>query len=77
VLERPRRLDTLTVRVETAPGTWAEAAEGRGAELGERVKDTIGLTIRVEVVAPGTLERSQGKARRVDDRRPSRLSAGG
>jgi phenylacetate-CoA ligase len=69
VLERPRRLDTLTVRVETAPGTWAEAAEGRGAELGERVKDTIGLTIRVEVVAPGTLERSQGKAKRIDDRR--------
>jgi phenylacetate-CoA ligase len=69
VLERPRRLDTLTVRVETAPGTWAEAAEGRGAELSERVKDTIGLTIRVEVVAPGTLERSQGKAKRIDDRR--------
>jgi phenylacetate-CoA ligase len=69
VLERPRRLDTLTVRVETAPGTWAEAAEGRGAELGERVKDAIGLTIRVEVVAPGTLERSQGKAKRIDDRR--------
>ena len=33
------------------------------------MKDTVGVTIEVEVVAPGTLERSQGKARRIDDRR--------
>lgn len=69
VLERPGRLDTLTVRVETAPGTWAEGVEARGAELVDRVKQTVGVTIAVEVVAPETIERSQGKAKRIDDRR--------
>jgi phenylacetate-CoA ligase len=70
VLARPGRLDTLTVRVEATPGTWAEAAETRGAELAERVKHAVGVTIGVDVLAPGTLERSQGKATRIEDRRP-------
>ncbi|HEY1315915.1 MAG TPA: phenylacetate--CoA ligase PaaK [Gaiella sp.] len=69
VLERPGRLDTLTVRVEAAPDTWAEGVEGRGVELAERVKHAVGVTIEVDVVAPGGIERSQGKAKRIDDRR--------
>jgi phenylacetate-CoA ligase len=70
VLTRPGRLDVLTVRVE-ALDTFAagDAAEQLGAELVERVKDTVGVGIEVDVVAPGTLERSQGKAKRIDDRR--------
>jgi phenylacetate-CoA ligase len=70
VLTRPGRLDTLTVHVE-ALDTLDVASEGErvGAELVERVKRTIGVTIEVEVVPPGSLERSQGKARRIDDRR--------
>ena len=43
--------------------------EARGAELVDRVKQTVGVTIAVEVVAPETIERSQGKAKRIDDRR--------
>ena len=39
------------------------------AALAERIKNRIGLTARVEVVAPHALERSTGKARRIDDRR--------
>jgi phenylacetate-CoA ligase len=35
-----------------------------------RIKDTIGLTTRVVVEPPGTIERSVGKARRVVDKRP-------
>jgi phenylacetate-CoA ligase len=33
------------------------------------VKNTIGLTLAVAIEAPGTLERSVGKARRVVDKR--------
>jgi phenylacetate-CoA ligase len=32
----------------------------------------IGVTAEVRVVAPGTIERSLGKARRVIDKRPKR-----
>jgi phenylacetate-CoA ligase len=69
VLERPGRLDTLTVQVEAAPDSWAEGVEGRGVELAERVKHAVGVTIEVDVVAPGAVERSQGKAKRIHDRR--------
>jgi phenylacetate-CoA ligase len=69
VLERPGRLDTLTVRVEAADDTWGEGVAGRGVELAKRVKAAVGVTIAVDVVAPGAIERSQGKARRIDDRR--------
>ena len=69
VLERPGRLDTLTVRVEAVGDTWAEGAAGRGVELAERVKHAVGVTIAVDVVEPGAIDRSQGKAKRIDDRR--------
>jgi phenylacetate-CoA ligase len=39
------------------------------AQLAERVKNRVGVTARVEVVAPHALERSTGKARRIEDRR--------
>ncbi len=69
------RRDELTVRVETRPET-AEAADssviGRHAE--HLIKTHAGVTVRVEVVDPGTIERSQGKATRVIDLRPKEPS---
>jgi phenylacetate-CoA ligase len=70
VLTRPERLDVLTVCVEADDTFAAGDAAGRmAAELVDRVKHTVGVTVGVDVVAPGTLERSQGKAKRIDDRR--------
>ena len=34
------------------------------------IKNTIGITARIKAVAPDTLERSLGKAKRVYDKRP-------
>ncbi len=68
VLERPGNLDELTVRVEARPGTTEREPLGR--LLAERIKNRIGVTALVEVVEPGALERSLGKARRIEDRRP-------
>ena len=34
------------------------------------IKNTIGISTRIKVVAPETLERSLGKAKRVFDKRP-------
>jgi phenylacetate-CoA ligase len=70
VLTRPGNLDELTVRVEALGETGQEAAGPLGAALAERIKNRIGVTARVEVVAPHALERSTGKARRIEDRRP-------
>jgi len=66
VLTREGRLDALTVRVEQRPGVDATAA---GADLARLVKNTIGVTVHVEVVQPDGIERSMGKMRRILDER--------
>jgi phenylacetate-CoA ligase len=70
VLTRPGNLDELTVRVESVGEPDTAAAAAMEATLARRIKHGIGVTARVEVVAPHALERSQGKARRISDQRP-------
>lgn len=70
VLTRPTRLDELTLRVERrADATPADAAAG-GEQLRTLVKNTIGVSVRVDVLDPDGVERSLGKARRIVDERP-------
>ncbi len=70
VLTREGRMDEATVRVEARPDAWDGAGLRQEAEgVVQQIKNTIGLTLRIVVEAPGTLERSVGKARRVVDRR--------
>jgi len=72
VLRRDSTLDTLEVRVE-ARASVAEAGRDALAALGtlarRKVYDVIGITAEVSVVAPKTIERSVGKAKRVLDLR--------
>ena len=69
VLTRPGNLDELTVRVEAADAVGTDDREALGNRLAERVKNRIGVTARVEVLQPGALERSLGKAKRISDER--------
>ena len=68
VLDRPDRMDQLTVRVEHRPDGRVDHAAGE--QLRKQIKDTIGVSVTVDVVEPGGLERSVGKARRLIDNRP-------
>ena len=69
-LSRSGALDDLLVRVE-AREVQGEAEKGRSVTgLTQRLKGMCGLTAMVEIAAPGGIERSMGKARRVIDRRP-------
>ncbi|MBY8863768.1 phenylacetate--CoA ligase [Nocardia sp. CA2R105] len=71
VLDRPSRLDTLTVRVETRAHTLPDQRAAAANELRRQIKNRIGVTVEVELLDPSALERSVGKARRVIDNRPS------
>jgi len=69
-LSRSGPMDDLTVRVEARLEAVHEARTTSAAALGERLKGLCGLSATIEVVEPGSIERSMGKARRVIDRRP-------
>jgi phenylacetate-CoA ligase len=69
LLMREGRMDEMTVQVEARPEAWGAGIEDEGSELAYRIKETMGITAKVTVVAPGTIERSLGKARRVIDKR--------
>jgi len=69
VLDRPDRLDQLTVRVEGRPNLAAELRVRAGAALTEQIKNRIGVSVLVEVLEPESIERSVGKARRLLDHR--------
>lgn len=74
MLTWPGRLDELTVRVEARPeSVAAERRTALGEELCTRVKDTVGVTVTVEVVEPDTIDRSVGKMKRIVDGRPKSL----
>ena len=68
-ITRPKNLDEMTVLVERSPARGSADGEAAGVRLGHMVKSMIGVTAEVRVVAPGTIERSLGKAKRVIDKR--------
>jgi phenylacetate-CoA ligase len=70
VLERPHRLDELTILVEAAPSVRDRRWPELGDALAGLVKRRIGVSAGVRVVEPGGIERSLGKARRIVDNRP-------
>ena len=73
-VRREGRLDELDVLVERRseiPGPLSEAARAFVEQDVERlIKGLIGVSAKVRVVEPGVIERSQGKAKRVIDKRP-------
>jgi phenylacetate-CoA ligase len=73
-LRRPGSLDELDILVETRAALGGRISGAEVTALEHRVEHLIkvfvGITTKVRVVEPGTLERSQGKAKRVLDLRP-------
>jgi phenylacetate-CoA ligase len=69
VLTRPGRLDELTVNVEADPSVPETSRAGLARQVEHHIKSTIGTSAKVNVIAPGGIERSVGKARRIIDKR--------
>jgi phenylacetate-CoA ligase len=71
-LTREGPLDALAVHVEAADAAAFAACAGASKTLVEQIKSMIGISARVEVREPGSIERSIGKAKRVIDKRTPR-----
>jgi len=74
VVDREGTLDTLEVQVEVSERTFANADEVKVLQKMERrivkdIKDYLGVSAKVKLVEPKSLQRFEGKASRVTDRR--------
>ncbi len=72
IIDRDKGLDTLEVQVEVTPEFFSDtvgAMEGLQAKLVHAIESITGLRPAVRLVAPRTLQRSEGKAKRVQDNR--------
>ena len=72
VLSREKGLDEMEVQVEVTAEFFSDRVRGLEAlqaRLGDAIEQTIGLRVKLHLVAPKTIARSEGKARRVVDNR--------
>ena len=68
-LTKQGHMDCMTVRIEPTRGLSAADGERASAALARDIKTRIGSSVTVELAAPGSLERSGGKLKRVYDQR--------
>ena len=72
VLTRQKDLDRMEVQVEVTPQFFADqvsALEGLREKIGHALANTLGFRADVRLVEPHTIQRSEGKAKRVLDQR--------
>ncbi len=72
VVEREGNLDTMQVRVEVSEDIFSDEVrvlENLAKRIQVEIKDLLGVTCSVKLVEPRTIQRSEGKAQRVIDKR--------
>jgi phenylacetate-CoA ligase len=72
VLTREKGLDEMEVKVEVTREVFSDsvrALEALHARLMQAIENVVGLRVKVTLVEPRTLARSEGKAKRVQDLR--------
>ncbi|NNK15504.1 MAG: phenylacetate--CoA ligase [Sulfitobacter sp.] len=70
-LSRPDRMDQMRVFCECADASvTVDLREGAAKALSARIKQTVGISVKVEVADVGGVARSEGKAVRIVDKRP-------
>ncbi|UCG79315.1 MAG: phenylacetate--CoA ligase, partial [Nitrospirota bacterium] len=72
VIDRHGTLDVMEVQVEVNESIFSDEIkqlEGLGKRIEREIKDLLGISCKVKLVEPKTIQRSEGKAKRVIDNR--------
>jgi phenylacetate-CoA ligase len=72
VLTREKGLDEMEVQIEVTPEVFSDtigSLEALRKKLEDAIDHVLGLRVKVHLVAPRTIARSEGKAKRVLDQR--------
>ena len=73
LVERKGNLDELGLRVEVNEKIFSDEVrklEAIQRRIQNEIESVLGISIKVTLVEPKTIERSEGKAKRVKDLRP-------
>jgi phenylacetate-CoA ligase len=65
-------MDTLTVMVEVSEKIFSDEIrklENLGRTIRNQLESTLGISLAVKLVEPKTITRSEGKAKRIIDKR--------
>lgn len=72
VVDREGNLDTMQLLVEVGEQFFSDKIkqlQGLGLHIQKEIKEYLGVTCKVKLVEPKTIQRSEGKAQRVIDKR--------
>ena len=72
IVDREDNLDILTVRVEVSKEAFSDQVKGLqqfARNIEKEIKEYLGISAKVQLAEPKSIERSQGKAARVIDNR--------
>ncbi|MBN2485890.1 MAG: phenylacetate--CoA ligase [Bacteroidales bacterium] len=72
IVSRENNLDNLEIRVEVDDQFWSDeikVLEGLKKKISHNISSMLGLSATIKLVEPNTIERSEGKAKRVIDNR--------
>ena len=72
IVDRVGQMDTLEVQVEMTEGLFSDEVkklEALARRIENDIKDYFGVTCKVKLVEPKSIQRSEGKAQRVIDKR--------
>jgi phenylacetate-CoA ligase len=75
ILDRPGALDVFTIKVELATGTLHTKVDLKALKnrILNKMRNVIGLSPIIELVKPGEIPRTAGKAKRVVDLRSGKI----
>ncbi len=72
VVEREGSLDSIEVQVEVSEEVFSDEVkvlESLGKKIKNDIKDLLGISAKIKLVEPKSIQRSEGKAKRVIDNR--------
>ena len=71
-VEREGNLDILEIWVEVSEKMFSDQVRGMenlSKKIKGQIESVLGISARIKLVEPKTIPRSEGKAKRVEDRR--------
>lgn len=72
IIRRENNLDLLEILVEIDEKNWSDSIrelEGIRRQIDQNIKSLLGISAKIRLVEPNTIERSEGKAKRIIDYR--------